>query len=289
MTFRARADQVSTVRLGHMSNPAAENAVIADGLAVGATASLAGVSVRTLHHWDAVGLVRPSERTHGGYRLYTAADVVRIHRVLIYRELGLPLERIGEILRTPAADATAPLRNQRAELAEHIVRLQDMVNALDRLITATDSGLLLSAEEQVEIFGTHWQPNWVAEARHRWGNTAQWAQYAERSAGRTAQDWRQIADSSSALNTDLAAAKRIGTNPGSTEGNALAERHRAAIGEYFHCTHSMHVCLGRMYVADPGFTDYYDTIEPGLTRWLRDIIDANARDHGVNPTTATWT
>jgi MerR family transcriptional regulator, thiopeptide resistance regulator len=218
-----------------------------------------------------------------------AGDGARIHRVLIYRELGLPLDGIGELLDAPAIDATVPLRQQRAQLVERISRLQGMVHAVDRMIEAIGAGILLSAEEQVAIFGEDWQPSWAAEARERWGDTVQWAQYAERTAGMTAEDRRQIAESVSALNGDLSAAKRAGVSPGSAEGNTLAERHRASIGAYFYCTHSMHVCLGRMYVADSGFAAHYDAIEPGLTSWLRDIIDANARDRGIDPETATWT
>jgi MerR family transcriptional regulator, thiopeptide resistance regulator len=263
--------------------------VAPDGLTVGATASAVGVTVRTLHHWDAMGLVRPSGRTVGGYRLYSAADIARVHRVLVYRELGLPLADIGVLLDTPATDAAVPLRNQRAQLVERISRLRRMVDAVDRMIEATNSGILLSAEEQISIFGKSWQPERVADARDRWGDTVQWAQYAERTAGMTAEDWRQVAKNTSALDGDLAAAKRAGVGPGSAEGNALAERHRASIGVYFHCTHSMQVCLGRKYVAEPGFTAHYDAMGPGLTWWLRDLIDANARAQGVDPETATWT
>ncbi|HEX3811706.1 MAG TPA: MerR family transcriptional regulator [Mycobacteriales bacterium] len=264
------------------------DAVAPDGLTVGATAALVGVTVRTLHHWDSTGLVRPSERTPSGYRLYSAADVARVHRVLIYRELGLPLEAIRELLDAPATDATGPLREQRTQLVERISQLQGMVDAVDRMIEATSAGILLSAEEQVAIFGTDWQPSWAADAHDRWGDTAQWTQYAERSADRTADDWQQIAADVTALDNDLAAGKRAGVSPGSAEGNTLAERHRATIGAYFDCTHSMHVCLGRKYVTDPGFAAHYNGIEPGLNTWLRDIINANASEHGVNPDTATW-
>jgi DNA-binding transcriptional MerR regulator len=261
------------------------DAVSSDGLTVGAAASLAGVTVRTLHHWDSLGLVSPSGRSVAGYRLYSAADIARIHRVLIYRELGLPLDGIGELLEAPA---TEPLLHQREQLLERISRLQGMVKAVDRLIEAKEAGLLLSAEDQVALFGSNWQPSWVAEARERWGDTDQWAQYAERSATRTADDWSRIAAQVSALDVDLAAAKRAGVVAGSPEGNALAERHRASIAEYFECTYSMHVCLGRKYVADPGFTSHYDTLEPGLTLWLRDLINANAVAQGIDPETATW-
>ncbi|MEV6149617.1 MerR family transcriptional regulator [Nonomuraea sp. NPDC052129] len=272
-----------------MTNAAMDDAAGPGGLTVGAAASHVKVTVRTLHHWDAIGLVRPSGRTTGGYRLYSAADIARIHRVLIYRELGLSLDDIGELLDAPTVDMTVPLRQQRTQLLDRISRLRAMVDAVDRMIEAARAGILLSAEEQVAIFGPRWKPSQVADARDRWGDTVQWAQYAERAAGMTPEDWQQIADNIATLEHDLAAAKRAGVRPGSAEANALAERHRASIDAYFDCTLSMHVCLGRKYAADPDFTAYHDAIEPGLTIWLRDIIDANARDRGIDPDSATWT
>ncbi|WP_280269132.1 MerR family transcriptional regulator [Nocardia wallacei] len=259
-----------------------------EGRTVGDVAARLGVTVRALHHWDEIGLVRPSGRTRSGYRLYTDADLARIHRVLIYRELAVPLNEIAGLLDAPADDALASLHNQRDRLRERIARLQRMGDALDRVIRARKSGILLSAEEQVAIFGRDWQPAWAEGARELWGDTAQWAQYAERAAHRTAEDWQQISDDVEKLHGDLAAAHRAGVVPGTDEADALAERHRAAMGAYFDCTHSMQVCLGRRYIADPGFAAFYDALEPGLTAWLRDIIDANARAHGVDPDSATW-
>ncbi|WP_431903500.1 MerR family transcriptional regulator [Nonomuraea sp. bgisy101] len=272
-----------------MTDTAMDDAAGPGGLTVGAAASHVEVTVRTLHHWDAIGLVRPSGRTTGGYRLYSAADVARIHRVLIYRELGLSLDDIGQLLDAPTVDMTVPLRQQRAQLLDRISRLQAMVDAVDRMIEAARAGILLSPEEQVAIFGQRWKPSLAAGARDRWGDTAQWAQYAERAAGMTPEDWQRIADDITTLEHDLAAAKRAGVRPGSAEANALAERHRASMVAYFDCTLSMQVCLGRKYAADRGFTAYYDAIEPGLTVWLRDVIDANARDRGIDPDSATWT
>ncbi|MFX0578677.1 MerR family transcriptional regulator [Nocardia nepalensis] len=258
------------------------------GLTVGAAAARVGVTIRALHHWDAIGLVRPSERTEAGYRLYTVADIARIHRVLTYRELGVPLDGIKSLLDDPATDAMASLRGQRDSLRERAARLHRMADAMDRMIEARESGILLSAEEQIAIFGQHWQPDWAAQARDRWGDTRQWAQYAERAAGRTAEHWQQIADSVEVLNADLAAAHRAGVIPGSDRANALAERHRASIDTYFDCTHSMQVCIARRYTADPEFSAFYDALEPGLTTWLREIIDANARARGITPESATW-
>lgn len=235
-----------------------------------------GVTIRTLHHWDAIGLVCPTERTDAGYRLYTSADLARVDRVLIYRELGVPLDEIKTVLDAPAIDATSSLRRQRDELRERAARLQQMADGMDRLIEARESGILLSAEEQVEIFGAHWQPTWTAQANDRWGDTAEWAQYAERAADRTAEDWQQIAATVDVLNADLAAAYRAGVLPGSDEANALAERHRASIDTYFDCTPAMHICIARTYLTDPNYTTFFGTLAPGLTPWLSAIIHTNA-------------
>ncbi|WP_073483480.1 MerR family transcriptional regulator [Streptoalloteichus hindustanus] len=259
-----------------------------DGLTVGRAAALVGISVRTLHHWDEIGLVRPSGRTWAGYRVYSAQDIARVHRVLVYRELGFPLARIGRLLDDPDVNAREHLRRQRSLLVDRITRLQGMVQAVDRMMEASSTGMRLTPEEQVEIFGSDWQPAWVGEAEERWGDSAQWAQYAERAADRTPEDWKEVAAEAEALQAALAATKRAGVAPGSDEANALAERHRASISQHFDCTHSMHACMARMFVEDPGFAQYYDSLESGLTGWLRDVIFANARAHGVDPETATW-
>ncbi|MER6003818.1 MerR family transcriptional regulator [Nonomuraea angiospora] len=257
-------------------------------LTVGRAAALVGVSVKTLHHWDTIGLVRPSGRTWAGYRVYSDDDVARIHRVLVYRELGFPLAEIGRVLDDPDVDARDHLRRQRSELVERITRLQKMVSAVDRMLEASKKGIRLTPEQQVEIFGDDWQPAWVEEAEDRWGDTVQWAQYAERAAAMTPEDWKGIAATTEALNADLAAAMRAGVVPGSGDADALAERHRALISTYFDCTHSMQACIGRMYAADPGFAAHFEAVAPGLAAWLRDVIFANAKAHGVDPESAVW-
>ncbi len=259
-----------------------------DGLTVGAVAALVGVSVRTLHHWDRIGLAPASGRTWSDYRVYDDDDVARLHRILVYRELGFPLAEIGDLLDDPEADALAHLTRQRELLVGRISHLQEMVSAVDRMKEAIDMNAPLTPQDRAEIFGTDWKEEYQEEAENRWGDTPQWAQSQERTARMSREDWKQVKAEGDALNVDLAAAKRAGMDPGAPEAAELAERHRASIGRFYDCTHAMQVCLARMYVEDPRFAETYDAHEPGLTQWLVAAVEANARAHGVDPDTATW-
>ncbi|MGI5427236.1 MerR family transcriptional regulator [Streptomyces sp. CA-179760] len=260
----------------------------ADGLTVGQASARLGVTVRALHHWDEIGLARPSLRTGGGYRLYTAADLERLHRIVVYRELGLGLDRIRAVLDDSTTDVPGALRAQRTQVAERIDRLQQLSAGLDRMIDAHERGLLLTVEQQTAIFGPQWDPDGPAQARKRYGDTTQWQQYAERSASRGPEEWQGIADTVAGFERALGDAMDAGLAPGSPEANQLVERHREVFASYFPLTRQMQVCLGRMYEADPGFAAHYDGIRPGLATWFRRIVDASARAHGIDPDTAAW-
>jgi MerR family transcriptional regulator, thiopeptide resistance regulator len=264
------------------------DATDADGLTVGQVSTRLGMTVRALHHWDEIGLARPSLRTAAGYRLYTAGDLERLHRIAVYRELGLGLDRIRVILDDSTADVPGALRAQRTQIAERIDRLQRLGAGLDRMIDAHEHGLLLTVEQQAAIFGPQWNPDSPGKARQHYGDTKQWRQYAERSASRSPEEWQEIADAVADLDRALGDAMDAGVAPGSPEANQLVERHREVFGSYFPLTRQMQVCLGRLYEADPGFAAHYDGIHAGLAPWFRRIIDADARAHGVDPDTATW-
>ncbi|MFD5556937.1 MerR family transcriptional regulator [Streptomyces sp. NPDC127068] len=259
-----------------------------DGLTVGQVSTRLGVTVRALHHWDEIGLARPSLRTAAGYRLYTAGDLERLHRIVVYREIGLGLDRIRTVLDDSTADVPGALRAQRTQVAERIDRLQRLSAGLDRMIDAHERGLLLTTEQQVALFGPRWNPDWPAEARQRYGNTTQWLQYAERSAARGPEEWQAVADAVADLDRALGEAMDAGVTPGSPQAHRLVDRHREVFASYFPLTRRMQVCLGRTYEADPAFAAHYDGIRPGLATWFRRIVDASARAHGIDPDTATW-
>ena len=244
-----------------------------DAKTVGALATLTGVSVRTLHHYDHVGLVVPSVRTPAGYRGDTDADIERLHLVLVYRSVGLPLDEIRALLDDTDADVVAHLLRQHALLTEQADRLQDTIKAVEKLMNAHRKGIQLSAEEQVQIFGTTaFSDEYAAEAEERWGDTDAWKQSQQRTAGFTKDDWARIKAEGDALLDALAEGKRAGVKPGSAQADELAARHRASIERFYDCGDDMHRCLVEMYLADDRFTRYYDNVEPGLAQFVHDIV-----------------
>ncbi|WP_336671265.1 MerR family transcriptional regulator [Tsukamurella sp. USMM236] len=244
---------------------------------VGAIARMTGVSVRTLHHYDEIGLVPPSARTSAGYRAYSDDDVERLHRVLTYRELGFPLEQIATLLDDPSADAMAHLEAQHKLLSERIDRLHRMVAAVEDMMNSKKRGITLTAEEQTEIFGADWLGEGYAdEAEQRWGDTDAWKQSAERTAKLSKDDWKQLKAEGDALEAALADGLARGVAPGSPEANELAERHRAGIDRWYDCDHAMQVCVAQMYVTDHRFMKHYEDIAPGLAQYVVDIVTANA-------------
>jgi DNA-binding transcriptional MerR regulator len=122
-------------------------------LTVGRLAELAGVTVRTLHHYDEIGLVRPSARTTAGYRAYAADDVERLRQVLAYRRLGFGLREVADLVDDPSTDAIAHLRRLRGLLVEQRDRSDAMVAAIDKELQARAMGIRMTPEEQLEMFG----------------------------------------------------------------------------------------------------------------------------------------
>jgi DNA-binding transcriptional MerR regulator len=247
-----------------------------DANTVGAVAALTGVSVRTLHHYDHMGLVVPSVRTPAGYRGYTDADIERLHLVLVYRSVGIPLDEIRALLDDPGADVVEHLRRQHQLLLEQADRLQHTIKAVEELMNAHRSGIQLTAEEQVEIFGTTaFTEEYAVEAEKRWGDTDAWRQSQQRVSRLSKDDWIAIKAEGDALLEALAQAKRDGVKPGSDVANALAARHRASIERFYDCGDEMHRNLVQMYLADERFTRYYDDVEPGLAQFVHDIVVAS--------------
>lgn len=247
------------------------------GYSVGQVAGFAGVTVRTLHHYDEIGLLCPSGRSGAGHRRYDDADLDRLQRVLFYRELGFPLEEVALLLDDPDSDPREHLRRQHALLSDRIDRLQRMAKAVEHAMEAHQMGINLTPEEKFEVFGDFDPDEHAAEARQRWGGTDAYAESTRRAASYTKEDWQRVQAQADDINRRLALLLESGAAAESEAAMDLAEAHRGSItADHYDCSYEMHTCLGEMYVSDERFTAYYDAVRPGLAVFLRDAILANA-------------
>ncbi|MDQ3286431.1 MAG: MerR family transcriptional regulator, partial [Actinomycetota bacterium] len=147
---------------------------------VGQVADLAGVTIRTLHHYDEIGLLSPSGRSAAGYRIYEEPDLVRLQQILFYRELGFALEEIATIVDDPRTDAVGHLRRQRGLLSGRIERLRKMVVAIDYELEAREMDINLTPEERLEVFGDFNPEDHAQEAERRWADTDAYRQSQRR-------------------------------------------------------------------------------------------------------------
>ncbi|MFG3094840.1 MerR family transcriptional regulator [Streptomyces sp. NPDC048202] len=250
------------------------------GWSVGQVAGFAGITVRTLHHWDEIGLLVPGERTHAGHRRYTDADLDRLQRVLFYRELGFPLDEVAVLLDDPAADPRAHLRRQHELLTARIERLRQMAEAVEHAMEARRMGIDLTPEERFEVFGDKDPARYAEEAEQRWGGTEAYAESQRRAARYTKEDWKRLQAEVDDWTGRYTALMAAGETPAGQAAMDLAEEHRQHISRWFYdCPPAMHRCLGDMYVADERFKASYDSTREGFAQHLRDAIVANADRH----------
>lgn len=242
---------------------------------------IAGVTSRTLRHYDAIGLLPASSTTAAGYRLYDDAALVRLQRILLLRELGLGLPQIAEVLGREASEVPA-LESHLAWLRQEQDRLRRQVASVENTIAALRGGERLMAENMFDGFD-HTQ--YKEEVVERWGEKAyadgdRW--WRSMSADEKAAWQRRVSD----LGRDWIAAAESGIDPESDEAQALAKRHvewltgvpgtPAAIpgGD----VKGYVIGLGEMYVADPRFGANYATSEGGTAgaEFVRDALTAYA-------------
>ena len=244
---------------------------------VGTLARLSGVTVRTLHHYDEIGLLRASERSDAGYRLYSETDVDRLRAILSYRELGLALDEIARAVDAPT-NRVDVLRDARKRVDEHIIRLSAIAESLDRAIESEQKGIMMSAEDKLSVFGEFDPSEYEDEAEERWGGTEAFAQASARTAGYTEDDWTTIMSEAESIYRQFAELDASGVAPESPDAAAAVEEHREHISRWFYdCTPEIHIGLGHMYVDDERFRENIDRHREGLAAYLSRAISAAYR------------
>ena len=246
---------------------------------IGETARLAKVSVRTLHHYDQLGILMPSARTDAGYRLYELEDIERLHRVMVFRELGFSLDEIGRIVTDPDFDRTEALRAQRTLLSEKARRTEAMLEAIDAALAAAEGGTEMSDQERTEMFGELFDgfdpAEYQDEVQERWGETDAYKQSAARTKRYTKADWEQIKAEGDANTAEFMRLLDAGVPADSPEAFAAAAEKHAQLEKWFYdAPLEMFSNLSDMWVNDPRFRKNIDKPREGLAEYERAAVKA---------------
>jgi DNA-binding transcriptional MerR regulator len=247
----------------------------ATGYTVHQLASMAGISVRTLHHYDHIGLLTPSARTAAGYRLYGTADLLRLQQILLYRELDLPLEEIRRILDDPGFDPIRALAQHRRTLELQAERLAHLLHTIDRTIARlTEVDMSLTDEELYEGLPKEQVERWKREVDERYDPKLV-AESNRRVHAMSKDQWNDVKAEGDAISRRMA--ELMGRAAGDPEVQATIARQHAWIEKFYPCSAEVFQGLGQHYAENPEFRANYDKYRPGLADFMRDAMAYYAR------------
>lgn len=237
-------------------------------LSVKEFAELTGVSVRTLHYYDEIGLLCPARTDpETRYRYYDETCLQRMQQILFFRELEFPLKTVRAILSAPDYEKTRALEEQKTLLLLKKKRLENLIAAIDGA---------KRGENVMAAFDNREYEAYKAEAKARWGNTDAYKAYEKKSEARSVSDGAALTDGMDAIMKAFAECRQSGAAPDSAEAGSLVDRLRAYITERFYpCTAPILLSLGQMYVQDERFRQNIDRHGEGTAAFIRDAIFAH--------------
>lgn len=231
---------------------------------------LTGVSVRTLHYYDEIGLLKPcTVDEQNGYRYYDENSLLRMQEILFYRELDFPLKDIIAILSSPDYDKHTALKEQKRLLTIKKKRLERLIKALDSAMkgekitmTAFDNS---EFEAQRELY--------AKEAKEKWGGTAAYRESTEKTKGYTKEKWNEVNSGMDSILAEFAQCKMNGSAPDSKQAQALVKKWQDFLTENFYtCTNEILSGLGEMYAADERFKANIDRHSDGTAEFMQAAI-----------------
>lgn len=229
---------------------------------VSETARLTGVSVRTLHYYDEIGLLSPSMISETGYRYYDDSALERLQQILFYRELDFALKDIAEIMNASGYQKEDALRKQRELLQLKRKRLDKLIHLLDAKMKGENT-MSFTEFDMSEIENA--KAKYAKEVNERWGGTDAYRQSQRRTSSYSKEDWARIREEADDITRRFA--EKVGEDPASPEVQELVAQWQNHITKYYYdCTDEILAGLGQMYVADERFTKNIDKFGEGTAK-----------------------
>jgi DNA-binding transcriptional MerR regulator len=231
-------------------------------------ADLAGVTVRTLHHYDEIGLLKPSSVGGNGYRYYGEAALYRLQQILFYRELEVPLDEIKRLVGRPDFDVLAALESHRTALQAEAQRVEKLIRTIDLTVQHLKGKVRMSDQQLFGGFSEEEQEKMAAEAEQQWGESvrasnARWKQYP-------AEKRQRIMDEGNALYSDMISAMPDG--PASPKAQAHVKRWHDHMQYFWSPNDEQLLALANGYNDDPRFLANFEAMKPGLAAFMREAV-----------------
>lgn len=239
-------------------------------------AQLTGVTVRTLHYYDEIGLLKPSEVTETGYRVYSSTDLETLQQILFFRELDFPLNDIREIMGNPTYDRESALQKHKELLLQKRDRIDGLISLVEKTLKG-EKDMSFRQFDRTEMEET--RKKYAAEAKRRWGKSTAYAEYEKKTSGYDDAQWKMLDGEGAAILSEFGQNRHL--DPMSREAQALVKKWQAYItANYYNCTTPILSCLGQMYVGDERFTQNIDKFGAGTAAFMAAAIEVYCRrDH----------
>jgi DNA-binding transcriptional MerR regulator len=240
---------------------------------VGELAKLSGVSVRALHHYDAIGLLKPTTVGGNGYRTYGREELLRLQQILFHRQLGMSLASIAAVLDAPDFDRLEALRRQRERILAEADRHRRLLQTIDRTIAELEGKQDMHDKDLYSGFAPKKQAEFEAYIVERYGENAR--PFIEAGRKRMAEmspaEMQAHMDELAAVEADLVAALKSGIAPDDPLLDPVLARHHAWVSASWEGPPSAeaYTGLGALYATHPDFVARYEALRPGLAPWLQ--------------------
>ena len=231
-------------------------------------AKLTGITVRTLHYYDEVGLLKPSEITEAGYRLYSREDLEILQQILFFRELDFPLSQIKEIMNNPNYDKEEALKKQKELLIQQRQRIEGLIKLIEKRIEG-DNNMSFKEFDMKEIEEN--KKKYAKEVKERWGTSKAYEESEKKTSSYNKEKWGDINQETSEIFKGFAELRN--SDPGSEEVQELVRRWQKYITDNFYtCTNEILSGLGLMYVEDERFKENLDKNGEGTAKLMAEAI-----------------